>query len=312
MPCRRTTLAATLLALPLLGCADRSAAERTDQPGTMNVVATGLSFEAPDTVPAGWVTIRFHNTSPVTHFAVVERLPEGVDAARQQKEVAPVFQAGMDRLIAGQPDSAMAAFGRLPTWFQQVVFMGGPGLTGPGQTSQSTIRLSPGTYLLECYVKSGGTFHSFNRDTSAWGMVHQFTVTAPASGAAEPRADVSLTISADSGIRVEGKPVAGIQTVAVHFADQRAHENFVGHDVHLLKLQPNANLDSLAAWMDWSSPAGLQVPAPATFLGGVNEMPAGSVGYLTATFEPGEYAWIAEVPHTRTKHMLVPFTVEPE
>ena len=306
-----TLFAAAMLPLSIVACTgEQPPGARTDQPGVMNVVANGMSFEAPDTVPAGWVTIRFDNKSPVAHFAVVERLPDGVDAARQQKEVAPVFQAGMDLLSTGQSDSAMAAFGALPEWYPQVVFMGGPGLTGPGATSQSTIRLEPGTYLLECYVKTGGTFHSFSRDTSAWGMVHQFVVTEPASAAAEPEADMTLTVSAERGIEVQGTPTAGTRTVAVRFADQKAHENFVGHDVHLLKLAPNTDLDSVAVWMNWTSDAGLQTPAPVTFLGGLNEMPAGSIGYVTATFEPGKYAWIAEVPNPGSKHMLVPFTVE--
>jgi hypothetical protein len=46
------------------------------------------------------------------------------------------------------------------------------------------------------------------------------------------------------------------------------------------------------------------------FLGGLNEMPAGSTGYFSANLEPGTYAWIAEIPGTRAKGMLKTFTVE--
>jgi hypothetical protein len=61
--------------------------------------------------------------------------------------------------------------------------------------------------------------------------------------------------------------------------------------------------------MDWSSPVGLEIPAPAVFLGGCEEMPAGSTGYVTVTLNPGRYAWIAEVPKPRDKGMLRVFTV---
>jgi hypothetical protein len=61
--------------------------------------------------------------------------------------------------------------------------------------------------------------------------------------------------------------------------------------------------------MDWSAPGGLQTPAPAEFLGGLNEMPAGSTGYFTVDLEPGEYAWISEVPDASAKGMLKEFEV---
>jgi hypothetical protein len=58
------------------------------------------------------------------------------------------------------------------------------------------------------------------------------------------------------------------------------HENFVGHDVNLAKLDDNANLDDLNNWMDWSNPKGFIEPSPAgvTFIGGVNNMLAGDKG----------------------------------
>jgi hypothetical protein len=46
-----------------------------------------------------------------------------------------------------------------------------------------------------------------------------------------------------------------------------------------------------------------------TFLGGVNDMPAGSIGYFTPTLEIGNYALIAEVPNASSKNMLKTFVV---
>ena len=301
--------------LLLLACAacgrERPAADASAAPGVVDVIAVERTFTAPDTVPAGWTTFRFSNGSDMTHFAAVERLPEGIGVAEQQAEVAPIFQQGMDLLSAGKGDEALAKFGELPAWFGDVVFTGGPGLTAPGHVSEVTVRLEPGTYMLECYVKTDGVFHSYNPDSTAYGMVHQITVTGPATSVPEPAADLTLTLSSARGIEVSGEPVVGRQTVAVHFDDQTVHENFVGHDVHLVRLSDDTDLDALGAWMDWTRPAGLQTPAPAEFLGGLEEMPAGSTGYITVTLEPGRYAWIAEVPDAEAKGMLKAFTVAP-
>lgn len=279
------------------------------QAGVMTVVSTGLTLDAPGEVPAGWTTVRFANESPMTHFVVVERVPDGQGLVTQQEQVAPVFQDGMDLLVAGDVDAALARFGDLPPWFGEIVFMGGPGLTAPGVVSEATVFLEPGTYLLECYVKTGGVFHSYNPDPAIYGMVHEFVVTDDASGADEPEASVRLSISSAGGIEVEGELTAGEQTVAVRFVDQVVHENFVGHDVHLVGIDDELDLERLEGWMDWRAPDGLQTPAPARFLGGINEMPAGTTGYFTVALAPGRYAWISEVPGSAEKGMFVEFTI---
>jgi len=275
----------------------------------VNIVARGLTFEAPDSIPSGWTTFRFANESGMVHFAILERLPEGITLKEQQESVAPVFQEGLRQLIAGQVDSAMGAFGTLPEWYGKVVFSGGPGLTSPGRVSQTTVRLEPGRYLVECYVKTAGVFHSYNPEPAAYGMVREIIVTDRVSGLVEPTATLRITISTERGIELTGHPVVGAQTVAVHFESQTVHENFVGHDVHLARLPDSADLAGLARWMDWSQPDGLQTPAPVQFLGGAEEMPAGNTQYLTVTLEPGRYAWISEVSNPDQKGMLVEFSV---
>ncbi len=286
---------------------DASEVVAVSAPGVVEVIARDLTLIAPDTVPPGWTTFRFVNTSPMAHFAVVQRLPEGRGLASQQEEIAPVFQEGYDLLAAGDAEAAMATFGTLPSWFGEVVFMGGPGMTSPGRTSEATVRLEPGTYLLECYVKTDGRFHSFNPE--GVGMVHEFVVAGPVTDAPEPTADVRITISSETGITVDGQVTPGRTTVAVDFADQTVHENFVGHDVHVVRLDDEVSTEQVETWMDWSRPGGLETPAPAPFLGGTNEMPAGSTGYFTIDFEAGPHAWVAEVPGAASKGMLVRFDV---
>ncbi len=294
------------LTLASWGCAG---SDSTPAPNVIDVTARGLVFDAPAETPSGWTTIRLKNESGLAHFALVQRPPSGIGIKDHQEEVAPVFQAGMDLLNAGKPDAAMQKFGELPEWFSQIVFLSGPGLTTAGQTSQTTVYLEPGTYLLECYVKTNGVFHSYNPSPSAYGMVHELTVTEERSTAPEPVATLEITLSSERGIEVQGDAVAGEQTIAVHFEDQKAHENFLGHDVHLARLNDDTDIQQLATWMDWTQPTGLETPAPAEFLGGTHEMPAGGTAYFTVRLEPGRYAWIAEVPSPDGKGMLKTFTV---
>ncbi len=279
-------------------------------PGAVvEVIARGLQFIAPEEVPSGWTTFRFRNESGMTHFAMIERLPDGYGIRDQQEQVAPIFQQGMDLLNAGDADGAMAKFGELPEWFGRVVFMGGPGLTGPGQISEVTVFLEPGTYLLECYVKTNGVFHSYNPAPDAYGMVHQFQVTEAVSPAGEPDADIRITLSGERDIEVVGDTTPGEHVAQVVFEDHKIYENFAGHDVHLVRLEDDTDLSQLATWMDWRQPSGLETPAPALFLGGTNEMPAGQTAYFNISLEPGRYAWIAEVPDPEGKGMLQVFTV---
>jgi hypothetical protein len=301
------SLVSTLAALgTLAGCGDSNAPSHV-----LVVTAQGLQFDGPDTVSAGWTTIRFHNQSSVTHFVLVERMPEGIGLREQQDQVAPVFQEGMDLLNAGRADEALAAFGKLPAWFAKVVFLGGPGLTGPGRTSEIAMLLDPGTYLLECYVKTGGRFHSYNPAPEVNGMVHQIEVVAARESGPVPEADFRVTLSTEKGIVVDGQPQAGDQTVEIRFEDQKVYENFVGHDIHLARLSDTTDLSRLNDWMDWRRKGGLDTPSPAEFLGGFNDMPPGSSGYIQLTLEPGQYAWISEVPDPREKGLLKVFAVPP-
>ena len=103
----------------------------------------------------------------------------------------------------------------------------------------------------------------------------------------------------------------GKHVFSVFYKNQKHHENFMQHDINLVKLEAYASEDKLEAWMDWSDPKGLITPVPdgITFLGGVNDMPAGSTGYFYADLKPGKYAFISEVPNARSKGLLKVFDV---
>ncbi len=72
--------------------------------------------------------------------------------------IPPVFRDAMDLINVGKSAEGFAEFSRLPSWFSEIIFSGGVGLVSPGETAQTTIYVDPGTYVVECYVKTSGIF----------------------------------------------------------------------------------------------------------------------------------------------------------
>lgn len=271
------------------------------------------------TLPSGWTTFRFSNQAHVPHFFIVQKLPEAREDLTVEEYVDGVsepFQTFMD--LINDPEVAFSeALGtfvsEVDPWYLDpgVTIVGGPGLTSPGRTSRSTLDLEPGRYVVECYVKTDGVFHS------SAGMLDKLTVTEEESGARQPRADAAVSIGT-AGIDVEAASPPGTegirsgeQTVEVRFEDQTTYSHFLGHDLHLVRLEGAVDHGELAAWMDWSATEGLESPAPVgvEFMGGTQDAPAGATTYVTVNLEPGQYAWIAEVPDPADKGMFETFTV---
>jgi len=278
-----------------------------DQEGIIEVVTKAMEFEVAPKIPSGWTTFRYLNKSNETHFFVLEKLPEGKTLADSKAEVIPVFQEGMDLLNADKTEEGFAAFDKLPGWFYEVAFNGGVGLVSPERVAEITVQLPPGIYVMECYVKMpNGQFHS------AQGMVAQLEVTDIDNGKSPPSGEIDVSISTTEGIVINTKISSGSNTFAVHFKDQKPHEHFLGHDVHLVKFTDDSNLEKLNSWMNWADPMAFKTPTPegVTFLGGIQEMPEGSMGFFSVNLEKGHYALVAEVPDPLSKNMLVTFNVE--
>lgn len=284
------------------GAGDASAAS-TAAPGVVEVIARDYAFEAPDAIPSGWTTLRFENRGQEPHFVLFDRLPEDVTFREYMGEAGAAFDTVWRRLRDGEIDRAGAGqtLGRLlPGWYASVAQTGGTGLVMPGETARTTLRLEPGSYVIECYVKTpDGEFHTSR------GMARPVTVTGDSTGAEPPEADLELAVTTDE-ISVTGTPSSGRHTVAVHFEEQP--EAGLGNDVHLVRLEGDAAAADVAPWMDWMNLDGLRSPAPAEFLGGTQEMPAGETAYFTVELEPGRYAWISEAPIPRS--LFTEFSVE--
>ncbi|WP_242119953.1 hypothetical protein [Aestuariivivens sediminicola] len=280
---------------------DQKEVEQLIKDPVIEVITNNMEFQMPDTIPSGWNTFRYINKSTQTHFFTIEKYPEGKTLEDVKELVIPYFDSGMKFINEGKPEEGFAEFGKLPEWFSEVKILGGVALLSPGVTGETTMRLDPGNYFIECYVKmSNGVFHA------SVGMFDEFYVSGSNSGNTEPTADYSIELSSTDGIVLKDKLKAGNASFSVFFKDQIVHENFAGHDVNLAKIDDSADLEEIESWMNWADPKGLIEPAPKgiTFLGGVNNMPAGERAYFKAILDQGKYILIAEVPNAKSKNML--------
>jgi hypothetical protein len=278
----------------------------SDKDPVIEVVTQGMDFQLKDTLQMGWNTFKYINKSNEPHFILFDKYPEGKDITNMKNEVLPAFDEGMAFIMKGDMDAAMNAFGKLPPWFSEIVFSGGTGLVSPNTTAITTVYLIPGYYIMECYVKmANGTFHS------SMGMTKELIVLDSKNDHTAPSASINISISSKEGISLGGDIGMGKQVFAVHYLDQIVHENFVGHDINLVRLDDTANLKELESWINWATPTGLMTPTPngVTFLGGTNDAPAGTTQYFEAVLTPGTYAFIAEVPNSNEKGMLKVFEV---
>jgi hypothetical protein len=269
----------------------------------VEVITADFAFHAPSEIPSGWTTFLTKNEGHEHHFFLLNQLPEGKTFEDYQKEVASPFDDVWHALKTGVADKAEAGQmlgSLLPAWYASVRQMGGPGLLAPGLAVRTTAKLDPGSYVMECYVKTAdGTFHS------SLGMQRPITVTEADSGGSPPEADIEIMLY-NFVISVEGEATPGEHTVAVHFEE---HPEFgLGNDVHLVRLHDGMSLDEVVQWMDWMNLGGLRAPSPAIFLGGTQEMPVGYTAYFTVNLEPGRYAWISE--SAAGQGMVKEFTVE--
>ncbi|MEZ5278148.1 MAG: hypothetical protein R3F07_17330 [Opitutaceae bacterium] len=294
------------LCLCLIGCGRTPASQVSDggssKPQVIDVIAKDYAFQLADSIPSGWTTIRFRNEGAVVHFFLLNRLPDGVSFADYVEKVGPAFDQSFGAVQQGKSkeEAIGVLVGLLPEWYAGVRQMGGSGFVSGGGTEETTMLLGPGSYVLECYIKTEkGEFHS------SLGMVRPLTVTDESSGGEAPVADVDLTLR-NYEIVVDGAIKPGLNTFAVHFAEHP--ELGLGNDVHLARLEEGVPIEKLIVWMDWMELCGLQTPAPARFVGGTQEMPVGSTAFFTADLEPGRYVLLAE--SSAARGMVHEFRIE--
>jgi hypothetical protein len=178
-----------------------------------------------------------------------------------------------------------------------------------GIVGETTVFLEPGNYIIECYVKTNGIQHNYNPNPGEFGMVLPLTVTATPGGMAEPDANVTMQIS-NSGYSIsDGAFVVGENMLRVEYVEQQLYNGLVGHDAHFFEITPETDVDAAAKWVDFFPIDGQQTPAPARYVGGIHDMPAGSTAYVKLSLDAGEYGIVAEVPDAQSKGLFTTISV---
>src|SRR5580765_4094873 len=99
---------------------------------TATVHAKDFSFDAPDSVSAGWTTFHLINDGPNFHHIQLVRL----DSGKTMQD--------LDAAMKGGPP---------PRW---AVFVGGPNAPSPNSSVDATLNLQPGNYAMICVVDIPG------------------------------------------------------------------------------------------------------------------------------------------------------------
>lgn len=269
-------------------------AEMDSLPGRVVDVRAGeFYFMAQDTIPEGLITFRLQQAG-----LLVNRLRSGAkgqDMVAEKGDNTRGFH--MLWVVRLNPGKTMAdlyraaqAGERTTSWAKQ---LGGPGLALPPRTSNATMDLDPGNYVLVCYVGSAradrARYHFLN------GMSRPLTVmSATKPHARPPRPDVIARISGNGTIQLSAPITAGRRVIRV--------ENLTDKDYEF-KFQSVPAGRTGKEILSESADEGPGIP-----WGGLSSVPPGGVVTTTIDFEPGEYilGTRSQIRHASSQVVTVP------
>jgi uncharacterized cupredoxin-like copper-binding protein len=225
----------------------------------VTIDATDYAFDAPDTIVAGLTTFRMVNAGREPHQAVV---------------------AGASDKTFAELEAALLREGPIPDW---LAFPGGPGVVVAGDSSIVTANVTPGNYLILCFIPSpDGRPHIMR------GMYRRLVVQpAPqnAALAAEPNADVTMKLS-DYAFGLSTPLTAGTHVIRVENNGPQLHE------LTIERLVPGKSVADFQQWVA----GGMRGMPPVEPAGGFAGPSNGKVGWLTVTLKPGNYLLNCYVP----------------
>jgi uncharacterized cupredoxin-like copper-binding protein len=227
----------------------------------VTVTAGDYFYQMPDTLPAGLTSFRLLNRGTELHHIQAVRLEQG-----------KTLQDLMAHMAAGP--------GAPPAW---AVDVGGPNTPAPGEETEATFELKPGTYAILCFIPSpDGKPHVMK------GMMKQVTVVpGSAPSAAAPKVDATVVLD-DYSFDITPTLEAGRQVIRVENRAAQAHE------IVLVQLAPGRTPHDMVSWLE--KPAG---PPPGRPVGGTTGLAKGMVNYVTADLAAGEYALLCFIPDAK-------------
>jgi hypothetical protein len=270
-----------------VACSSRDAvpdsAAVTVAPTVVNVSANDSTIEAPDTLSAGFITVRLVNHGTEGHGATLVRLGDG--------KTLPEYLDAYDE--------ANRIRGPRPAWAS---FHGGAAVLPGAEAAAATLYLEPGNYAWVCFVPGpDGRVHLRDRrQAHAFVVVPRGEVPAPAPP--EPTISVRMV---DFGYELSGPVAAGKHLIQVTNAGVEPHHTI------LFRLAPGKALDDFKAWVANQ----MQGEGPAEFVGALAEQTGGTRAWLEVDLAAGNYVLVClvagrdEEPHM-AKGMIQQIQVE--
>ncbi len=258
-------------------------------PGQVIPVEAGEFFiKAADTVAAGLTTFVLRQVGD----ALTNRektLAENLAPASAQNDPTRAFHMlWVVRLDSGHTVAEWYGSylkGERKPWAEN---LGGPSFADPPLTSNATMILEPGNYVLVCYV--GSAREDKNRHHVLKGMFKGLTVrTASSLAQSLPAGDVTATITGTGQVTLAGTLRAGAQTIRVTNQTDKEHEFTVQ------RVKPGRTAVEAITWRRRDGTTHPFEPAG----GGFSDVPPGASRLTTITFEPGAYVlWTIRSPQT--------------
>lgn len=281
-----------------MGCREPDDKQPTTSiiPPVIEVIAADYAFQAPDSIQSGWTTLRLINDKGMEiHELGLARLPEEKHLSDYMNDIMPAWETILQELQRGEiepSDIGSSAYEMLPNWNSEINYIKSRGMISPGHTTENTLYLEPGTYMIECWIKDAdGNIHISN------GMIRELTVLDAKNGAPTPTSDYSISLT-EGGIQTKKEIGEGSHIIAVNF-ELNDDDQLFYDDIHLIRANNETDFTSINEWMGWYQVGGLRAPAPAEFLGGADvygSLPYGGKAYFSIDIEPGEYAWVVHAP----------------
>ncbi len=230
----------------------------TRQPELLVVEAGDYRFSGRGSIPAGVTTIQLRNRGGENHEMFLVRLK-------------PDFGL-VDYLAALRMED--------PATGEMATDIGGPAAIKPGGTSEVTLDLAPGNYVLGCGIPNAEGKPHF-----ALGMVMALLVTPPTAPAIPlPEGAGSFTIN-DDGVTLP-QLITGTFRYRVTNTGQKA----LGFT--LLRLLPGKTLDDARAAFDGPPMGGF----PFEGAGGITSLAPGGTALMTLDLTPGDYVYFHDQP----------------
>lgn len=245
----------------------------TTAPNVVSLTATEYAFQAPDTVPAGWITFRLANQGEEVHYGHIVQLEPG----RTVREMVDAYA------------EAIRTSGPRPKWVRR---FGGPGGTAPGDSSSVTQYLEAGSYVWICPVEDSGGHPHFAKGEFTPFVVHA-EGPIPDKRAAAPEASMVIRLL-DYSFAFDAPLRAGRHVIRVENAGVEPH------DLVLMKLAPGKTAEDIRTWLNPERARRAdqaEDPAPSlesigTLAGGIAVIAPGMESFFEADFIPGEYVLI--------------------